>query len=176
LSSAITTPPLPWTLANLHYVDFRASNLDPIEQLIWGITGEKPATREKLAIGKDGDGDLKEPFSGTRLYPPLFHQHKAENAAQLEILRRRVKEYWVDGVLKHSLYNEVLISLGKRDADEFVNVPWKYKAEVSNAIGSVSFGRSRCQLHLRCDGLAAYPGRARLGQDHNLARSGSDSP
>jgi hypothetical protein len=42
LPSAKTTPDLPWTLRNLHWVDFRVTNPDPLEQLIWGITGEKP--------------------------------------------------------------------------------------------------------------------------------------
>ena len=42
----------------------------------------------------------------------------------------------MDGVLKHSLYNEALISLGKRQADEFLDAPWKYRAEISDAITS----------------------------------------
>ena len=42
LPSAQTTPELPWTLANLHWVDFRTDS-HPLERLIWGITGEKPA-------------------------------------------------------------------------------------------------------------------------------------
>ena len=42
----------------------------------------------------------------------------------------------MDGVLKHSLYNEALISLGKRQVDEFLDAPWKYRAEISDAITS----------------------------------------
>jgi hypothetical protein len=42
LPSAKLTPELPWTLADLHWVDFRVTHLDPLKQLIWGITGEKP--------------------------------------------------------------------------------------------------------------------------------------
>jgi len=42
-------------------------------------------------------------------------------------------EYWIDGVLKHSLYNEVLISLGKRKVDKAIDVPWKYTVDVSDA-------------------------------------------
>ena len=41
LASAKTTPELPWTLANLHWVDFRVQDPDPLRQLIWGITGKK---------------------------------------------------------------------------------------------------------------------------------------
>jgi hypothetical protein len=42
LPSAKATPELPWTLANLNWVDFRETDLDPLQQLIWGITGKKP--------------------------------------------------------------------------------------------------------------------------------------
>jgi hypothetical protein len=42
LPSAKTTPAIPWTLRNIHCVDFRESHLDPLKQLIWGITGIKP--------------------------------------------------------------------------------------------------------------------------------------
>ena len=45
-------------------------------------------------------------------------------------------DYWVDGVLKHSLYSEVLISLGKREMGQAVDAPWKYTVEVSDAINS----------------------------------------
>jgi hypothetical protein len=48
-------------------------------------------------------------------------------------------EYWVDGFLKHSLYNEVLISLGKRQIDKAIDAPWKYTVEVSDATYSTPF-------------------------------------
>jgi hypothetical protein len=47
LPSAKATPELPWTLANLHWVDLRVINPDPFEQLIWGITGQKPRERSE---------------------------------------------------------------------------------------------------------------------------------
>src|SRR4029077_4560198 len=34
---------LPWSLKGLHCVDFRAPDSQPLERLIWGITGQKPA-------------------------------------------------------------------------------------------------------------------------------------
>jgi type IV secretory pathway ATPase VirB11/archaellum biosynthesis ATPase len=71
--------------------------------------------------------------SGARLYPPLCEPPDKEQASQLEILRRRVMEYWVDGVLKHSLHSEVLISLGKRQMGEAIDAPWKYTVEVSDS-------------------------------------------
>ena len=48
------------------------------------------------------------------------------------VLLDRVKETWVDGVLRNSLYNEALISLGKRPIDEAVEPPWKHVVELSS--------------------------------------------
>ena len=75
-------------------------------------------------------------ISEARLYPPLAEPPGQAQATQLEILRRRVMEYWVDGVLKHSLHTEALISLGKRQIGEAVEAPWKYSVEVSDSVNS----------------------------------------
>ena len=139
LASAKTTPELPWTLQNRHRVDFRVSDPDPVKQLIWGITGQKPAAREPLIPGNDDMASSRrasfESFE-PRLRQPFARPPNQDQIVQLEILRRRVKEYWVDGVLKHSLHNEVLLSLGTRAADEFVDAPWKYTVEVSDGLNS----------------------------------------
>jgi hypothetical protein len=51
LGTAKTTPKLPLLLENLHWVDFRATRLDPLKLLIWGITGKKPrGEREILGV------------------------------------------------------------------------------------------------------------------------------
>jgi TIR domain len=52
LASAKTTPNLPWTLADLHWVDFRESDGDPLGQLIWGITGKRPPLSEDQPVPK----------------------------------------------------------------------------------------------------------------------------
>ena len=44
----------------------------------------------------------------------------------------------MDGVLRHSIHNEVLIALGTRQVDEFVDAPWKYTVEVSDAVNPPS--------------------------------------
>jgi hypothetical protein len=132
------TPELPWTLKNRHRVDFRASDPDPVRQLVWGITGEKPPARETLIPDKNELSGSRTRYSALRLYPPLAEQLNQQDRTQLEILRRRVMEYWVDGVLKHSLYKEALISLGKRQVDEFVDAPWKYTVELSDAVTPVT--------------------------------------
>jgi hypothetical protein len=159
LPTVKTTPKLPWPLANLHRVDFRESQVDSLKQLIWGITGEKPAelsyvpdsekpvtvpetakghllpSREgRTAASENRFGDLE--IFQARLYPPLAEPPDREQATQLEILRRRVMEYWVEGVLRHSLHHEVLISLGKRPIDKAVAAPWKNTIEVSEAANS----------------------------------------
>jgi hypothetical protein len=101
--------------------------LHPLKRLVWGITGEKPAelsdvpSSEKPATtqeaakfhllpSKDDHAAAYPKASKARLYPPLLQPPDPEQTTQLQILRGRVEEYWVDGVLKHSLYNEVLIS------------------------------------------------------------------
>jgi hypothetical protein len=160
LPSAPAKVDLPWSLLGHHCVDFRANASRPLKRLIWGITGEKPpelsdipasekpatmrqaAKCHPLPSRADHAPAHKVPFaereiSKARLYPPLDEPPDKEQARQLEILRRRVMEYWVDGVLKHSLYREVLISLGKRQSDEAVDAPWKYIVEVSDATNSV---------------------------------------
>jgi DNA polymerase III delta prime subunit len=138
LSSAVETPDLPWPLKNRHRVDFRLTNPDPIKQLIWGITGDKsgeqPINSLPLVSGNpnltDKEGRLDDwSISEARQYPAIVSPPEGEQRAQLLVLLDRVREYWVDGVLKHSLYNEVLISLGKRTMDQAVEPPWKHFAE-----------------------------------------------
>jgi len=137
LASANTMPELPWPLKNRHRVDFRVSEPDPFKQLIWGITRQKPAAREPLIPGKDELSASRRTSRTSfepRLYRPLAHPPHEDQIGQLEVLRRRVKEYWIDGVLEHSIHNEVLISLGKREMGDAVDAPWKYTVEVSDAI------------------------------------------
>lgn len=45
LSNAPTKPQLPLFLQGLTWVDFRQQHPDPMEQLIWGITGHRPNTQ-----------------------------------------------------------------------------------------------------------------------------------
>jgi hypothetical protein len=151
LSSTKATPELPWPLANLHCVDFRTDS-QPLQRLIWGITGQKPAelsevlvsdkpptmqeAAPRLIAGGDEEARSDIVISNTRLFPRLAEQPDTDDATQLNILRRRVMEYWVDGVLNHSLYNEVLISLAKREIGKAVDAPWKYTVEVSDPMNS----------------------------------------
>jgi eukaryotic-like serine/threonine-protein kinase len=145
LPSAKGMPELPWTLENFHRVDFRTHS-HPLERLIWGITGQKPvelsdllasdrpATMQEVAkprLVEGRNGQAPEEKISALTNPP-----DPDNATQLNILRRRVMEYWVDGVLKHSLYNEVLISLDKREVGTMVDAPWKYTVEGSDATNS----------------------------------------
>jgi hypothetical protein len=86
-----------------------------------------------------GRGD--QPSSGrsvyeARLFPPLAEPPDQVHAIQLKIFRRRVKEDWVDGVLKQSLFNGVLVSIGKREVNYAVEAPWKYNAWASDTTDS----------------------------------------
>lgn len=42
LADAMTTPELPVFLSSMTWVDFRRVDLDPMERLVWGITGLRP--------------------------------------------------------------------------------------------------------------------------------------
>lgn len=126
LSSATETPELPIFLQNFHWVDFRRTNSDPYQQLIRGIAGEKsPLGREQVSTSLLMESNQDDVVG--RLHAPIADQPDEVDRRQLGILRDRVEEYWVDGVLKQSLYHEVLILLGKRTMDEVVErPPWKY--------------------------------------------------
>jgi hypothetical protein len=214
LPSARATPELPWTLANLHWVDFRVTDLDPLKQLIWGITGEKPfeqspnpsshtpaspvgcdvrdliPRKDKIVIELRLPGNLNEfsdkerdkilaglysllevgevrvtremagsirlhvelkpedadkvylaakngqlallGISEARLYPAIPVPPDDEQRSELLVLLDRIKETWVDGALRNSLYTEALISLGKRPIEEAVEPPWKQVVELSS--------------------------------------------
>src|SRR5262245_44416582 len=69
-------------------------------------------------------------ISEARLYPAIAVPPDGEQRFQLLILLNRVNEIWIDGVLRNSLYNEVLISLGKRPMEETVEPPWKQVIEL----------------------------------------------
>jgi hypothetical protein len=71
LGSATTTPELPWTLKNRHRVDFRVSDPDPLKQLIWGITRQKPAAIEPLIPGNDDMASSRRVSFEPRLRPPF---------------------------------------------------------------------------------------------------------
>jgi flagellar biosynthesis GTPase FlhF len=94
----------------------------------------REATKPRLIAGREEKSQSHKFFSESRLYPALAEPPDPDNATQLNILRRRVGEYWVEGVLKHSLYNELLISLEKRQVDKNVDAPWKYTVEVSDGM------------------------------------------
>ena len=146
---------VPWSLEGLHWVDFRATDSQPLKRLIWGITGqkpmeladvptsEKPTTMREVANSRLVAGTGQQAVSGdtilkTRLYPPLAEPPDQKQSSQLEIFRRRVMEYWVDGVLSDSLKNQPPISLRKRKIDRAIDAPWKYQAQLSDSISPAS--------------------------------------
>jgi hypothetical protein len=71
-------------------------------------------------------------ISAARLYPSIASPPDNEQRSQLLVLLDRVKETWIDGVLKKSLYNDALISLGKRAMDEAVEPTLEHVIEFSN--------------------------------------------
>lgn len=139
LSSVTETPKLPILLKNLHRVDFRDAKLDPLEQLIFGITGEKSAdtvATKTLLESPSGQADkLDQAYKeGRRLYPPLVTPPDQEQRTQLRILLDRVQAYWVEGVLKQSLHHKEAIALGKEVREKSVEPPWKYAAPLPDTL------------------------------------------
>ena len=119
-----TTPNLPILLKNFHSVDFRKSTSDPLQELVNGIKGEK--ANVSTLFDKETDVTVA-PGSeqpDLTLYHPLTEAPPKDQQSQLLLLLDRVKEIWVDGVLKQSLNNEVRISLGKTVKDEAIETPW----------------------------------------------------
>jgi hypothetical protein len=167
LMDAIKTPELPWTLRNRHWVDFRAPEPDPLRQLIWGITGVKAIAPEPV-IPREDNTTPRTKFSESRYYPPLAQAPDQEQAIQLNILRQRVMEYWVDGVLEHSVYNEVLISLGKREVSNAIDAPWKYTVEVSQAMNSGSLDDRDVRAIYDTSGLLLILGEPGSGKTTTL--------
>lgn len=124
LPSVQVTPKLPNVLKNFHFVDFRQTDPNPLQQLLRGIKGKKTKVS---ALFENDPNDSAATFtdqSVLRIYPPLTDVPSIEQRSQLFILLNRVKEIWIDGLLKQSLHNEVLISLGKTVMDEMVETPF----------------------------------------------------
>ena len=91
-----------------------------------------PEDADKIYVAAQ-EGQLADlGISAARLYPAIANPPNEEQRTQLLVLLDRVKETWVDGVLRNSLYNEALISLGKRPIDEAVEPPWKHVVELSS--------------------------------------------
>ncbi len=61
----------------------------------------------------------------------------ARECANLRILLNKVKQFWIEGVLEKSLYNAVLLELGKEVRADAVEHPWESVLELPNATRSL---------------------------------------
>ncbi len=138
LPSLQTKPNLPILLKNFHAVDFRKPSPDPMQQLVWGIKGERQEAPQLLDHESIGRIAAVARQSDLRIYPLLAETPSKEQRSQLFILLNKVKEFWIDGVLNHSLHNQFLISLGKAVSDEAVDTPFHRIIELPE--GSGQFG------------------------------------
>jgi hypothetical protein len=105
---------------------------------------EKTQARERLLAGIEGTR-AKPPqpppfpdiFPGNRdirVIPPL-PPPSAEDRRGLLILLDRVKQFWIDGVLKQSVQHEALINLGKETKADAVEHPWEQVLELPDVAG-----------------------------------------
>ncbi|MGR8953070.1 MAG: TIR domain-containing protein [Gammaproteobacteria bacterium] len=124
LASVEETPNLPILLKNFHAVDFRKPAPDPLQQLLRGIKGEKIGVPTLLADAPAAKTTPLPEQPDLRVYHPLAEAPPEEQQSQLLILLDRVKEMWIDGVLKQSLNRDVCLALGKAVKDDAVETPW----------------------------------------------------
>jgi hypothetical protein len=89
------------------------------------------------------------------------------NQCNHKTMRQLVRTFWIDGVLKHSLYKEVLIRLNIQERPSAVdNRPWEL---ILQQPGQPDHTIRR--IHHRSlrpnEPTAAYPGRTRQWQNHH---------
>jgi hypothetical protein len=114
LPSAKTTPRLPWTLANFQYVDFRSNHLDPLKQLIWGITGIRP-TEQYRASNRATSTEAK-PLTQKERYVSPDEKQRAE----LLVLLDRMSETWGDEAPPNPASDTGLVSTRKSSLEQAV--------------------------------------------------------
>ena len=103
-----------------------------------------------------------------RLYPSLTDPPNQEQRSQLLILLNRVKEFWIEGVLKKSLYHEVLLSLGKRVIDEAVEPPWNQTVDLPKQRHHLSLSDTRIETVFDTTGLLLILGEPGSGKTTTL--------
>lgn len=69
-------------------------------------------------------GSVAAPPQSPKPPPPTGPAGMAETRRGLNILLRKVRQYWIDGVLEKSLYQAVLIDLGLQRMQDAVDNPW----------------------------------------------------
>jgi len=187
LSSARATPELPWTLANLHWVDFRVTQMDPLNQLIQGINGQVPdlralegaasirvAPKPPLIPVREANVAPDEAISPAKVHPPLPEPADQEQALQLENFRGTLLAGCVNDVLKHPLYQKVLLSSGKRQIGNAVDPPWKETGEFPAAANSAPSDNRSLSAIYETTGLLLIlgePGSGKTTTLLDLARS-----
>jgi hypothetical protein len=85
LANATKTPELPWTLENRQWVDFRVPEPDPLKQLVWGITGVRPAQQSQSSNNPPVFAQAEDI---QRLVPP-----KRKVLIEIELLGKDVEEF-----------------------------------------------------------------------------------
>lgn len=79
-------PQLPIFLKNRNWVDFRLQDPDPLAQLIWGVTGEKPGSSQQIKpeIAKTTLIDLDSALASSKLddFLPTWDSQRLKNLRQ----------------------------------------------------------------------------------------------
>jgi hypothetical protein len=85
LSRAPTAPDLPLFLEGMTWVDFRLSDPDPLDRLLWGITGQRAGTKAGALLPHRPANALADVGATHSDMPPVFPPPPPTNLAQLVI-------------------------------------------------------------------------------------------
>ncbi len=95
----------------------------------------------EVQIKAEGDasifGDVVGRDKITINLPPPLPPAEAKDRANLLILLRKVKTFWIEGVLEKSVHNAVLLELGKETRPEAVEHPWGMVLELPDQTNQV---------------------------------------
>ena len=129
------------------------------------MVGRIPPSKQEAEgsyIAQAAEGGVAIVIDGNENIVYSLSPAQAQEAFELRILLDKVKQFWIDGVLKDSLHNEILLQLNKEVRLDEVEHPWERVMEVRDRprqslpaavkIGDVFDEMSRAMLILGAPG------------------------
>lgn len=103
-----------------------------------------------------------------RLYPPLADPPNEKQRNSLLRLLNKVRAKWVDGILKQSLFQNILIPLNKQFTDDAVDPPWNRSLDLSECRQQLSFNNTSIDTIFDATGLLLILGEVGSGKTITL--------
>ncbi len=147
-----TQPRLPIFLRNRHWVDFRLQKPNPLSQLIWGITGERPV-EESLNTAETVSVQAAEQF--------LDVANSVLDAKYVDLERYLQNGQWEEA--DNETYRLMITEVGKEegqwfDPEDLLNFPCEPLRAIDELWVKHSKGRFgfsvQKDLYLKCGGIA----------------------